>query len=231
MTDAQPTADRPSLEPTQAFEDAFCAPQARSGFMARGWLRLKNRLQARWPVIRRTLPRDLVILLWLGLLAQAFSVAWVMTDSVHTSLAIVVRHAPVQPGQLAVFAYRGQSIPGYRDPDSWTMRLGRALGSEPSTHGPSKGDGFVKYLWGVPGDRIEVAGRRVFLTTSRGRFDMGVAKPASQRGAPLTPVQPGVIPPGYVYMWAPHEDALDSRYSVMGLVPIDSIVGKAVALW
>ena len=30
---------------------------------------------------------------------------------------------------------------------------------------------------------------------------------------------------------APHRDALDSRYSLMGLVPVSSIAGRAVKLW
>jgi conjugal transfer pilin signal peptidase TrbI len=32
-------------------------------------------------------------------------------------------------------------------------------------------------------------------------------------------------------MWAPHLDALDSRYALMGLVPAHTIVGRGIALW
>ena len=180
--------------------------------------------------MRRQLPTDLLILTWLALAAQAFSVAWVMTDSVHTSVALVLKGASVRPGELAVFGYSGEPIPGYYQDDK-LFRLQQALGQTPSSLGPRKGDGFVKYLMGIPGDRIEVEGDHVFLNTARGRFDMGRCKPASRHGHPLAPIAPQVIPPGMVYVWAPHVDALDSRYAVMGLVPRSAIVGKAVPLW
>lgn len=97
--------------------------------------------------------------------------------------------------------------------------------------GPRKGDGFIKYLIGVPGDRVEVVGDRVFLQTRRGRLDMGRCKPATRKGHPLQPIAPQEIPEGYAYVWAPHVDALDSRYSVMGLVPKTAVVGRALRLW
>lgn len=192
--------------------------------------RFRATLIERWPRMRRQLPTDLLILTWLALAAQAFSVAWVMTDSVRTTVALVLKGATVRPGELAVFGYSGQAIPGYYQDDK-LFRLQQALGQTPSSLGPRKGDGFVKYLIGIPGDRIEVDGDRVYLTTARGRLDMGRCKPASRHGAPLTPIEPQVIPPGMVYVWAPHVDALDSRYAVMGLVPRSAIVGKAVPLW
>ena len=33
------------------------------------------------------------------------------------------------------------------------------------------------------------------------------------------------------HLRAPHEDALDSRYALMGLVPVGAIAGKGVPLW
>jgi len=161
-----------------------------------------------------------------ALVAQAYGVAWVMTDSVNTSLVLVLKGAPVSPGQLAVFAYAGESIPEYYS-QGLGYRLQQILGQSPSLEGPRHGDGFVKYLVGVPGDRIEKVGDRVVLHTRQGALDMGLYKPLSRHGHPLKPIEPQVIPAGYVYMWAPHVDALDSRYSVMGLVPARAIVGRA----
>lgn len=192
--------------------------------------RLKARWTQRWPVIRRQLPRDAVILLWLALLCQSMGVAWVMTDSVHASAALVLKGAPVRPGELAVFGYAGGSLEGYY-PDTWLTQLQRSWGLQVSLAGPRRGDGFVKYLIGVAGDRIEVEGDQVYLQTARGRLAMGRCKPTTRKGVPLTPIQPQTIPEGFVYVWAPHVDALDSRYSVMGLVPVTSIVGRAVRLW
>jgi conjugal transfer pilin signal peptidase TrbI len=202
--------------------------------------RLRARLVARWPHIRRQLPRDLLIVVWLGLLAQAFGLAWVSTDSVYVQGALVIKGAPVRPGELAVFLYQGDTVPEYYPAPSVALPgwLGASVDALVGAHadddaraGPKKGTGFVKILWGLPGDRIEVAGDEVFLTNRAGRWSMGKVKPRAKSGAALSPITPQVIPPGYVYMWAPHRDALDSRYSLMGLVPVSSIAGRAVKLW
>jgi conjugal transfer pilin signal peptidase TrbI len=198
--------------------------------------RLRARLVARWPRIRRQLPRDLLIMLWLGLLAQAFGLAWVSTDSVRVQAALVIKGAPVRPGELAVFLYQGDAVPDYYPAPSvalpaWLRALVGANADDDARAGPKKGAGFVKFLWGVPGDRVEVEDDEVFLTNRAGRWSMGKVKPRAKNGAALSPVASQVIPPGYVYMWAPHHDALDSRYSLLGLVPVSSIAGRAVKLW
>lgn len=198
----------------------------------RSWLgRLVSAIAARWPSARKQIPRDLLIVLWLAILANGFGVAWVMTDSVHTSAALVIKGAPVRPGELAVFGYSGSPLPLYYDEDDIGLWLRRMSGNPASRDGPRRGDGFVKYLVGVPGDRIEVVGREVFLHTRTGRIAVGTCKPATRRGVALAPIAPQVIPDGYGYMWAPHADALDSRYAHMGLVPLSAIVGRAVRLW
>lgn len=217
------------MRSTAEVEDAVIVQP--SGWARRVWHRLKDRVVQRWPVIRRQLPRDLAILALVGALATHMSLAWVMTDSVHSTVVLILKGGTPAPGELAVFGYTGQSIDGYYPVNSWT-RLKQALGMTVSSVGPQRGDGFVKYLMGVPGDRIELQGRQVVLVKSDGRrLDLGRCKTHSKTGVALTPIAPQVIPPGYVYMWAPHVDALDSRYALMGLVPATAIVGKAVALW
>jgi conjugal transfer pilin signal peptidase TrbI len=194
------------------------------------WRRLRRRLHDRWPSIKRSLPRDLALLLLLFVVTRHAGVAWVMTDSVNKSMVVVLKGATVRPGELAVFSYSGSAIPGYY-PATWWSELLTPLGWSRPVAGPAKGDGFVKYLLGVPGDRIEVDGRQVWLITPRGRVDAGLCKTHTRKGVPLQPISSQTIPPGYVYMWAPHADALDSRYAVMGLVPAKAINGKAVPLW
>lgn len=194
------------------------------------WQRLRRRARSRWPVIRRTLPRDLAILLVLFLVTRHVALAWVMTDSVHKSIVLVLKGAPARPGELAAFAYSGSQIPGYYS-GLWWWNAAEKVGWAPPPAGPAKGTGFVKYMIGVPGDRIEVDGSQVWVVTPRGRFNGGLCKPSTRRGVALQSIAPQVIPPGSVYMWSPHPDALDSRYAAVGLVPAKSITGRVVPLW
>jgi conjugal transfer pilin signal peptidase TrbI len=224
---AMTLATAPQVEAPAPAATAPNLPRRPRNGLARSLVR---RAAQRWPAIRRDLPRDLVVFVWLILLFNSFGLAWVMTDSVHTSAALVIKGARVQPGQLAVFAYSGQTLPTYYSQDAG-FRVRQWLGQNPTLAGPTKGEGFVKFLIGVAGDRIEVIDDRVFLNTRRGRLDMGRCKPVSRAGVPLTPITSQVIPDGMAYMWAPHVDALDSRYAVMGLVPVSSIVGRGVKLW
>lgn len=192
--------------------------------------RLAQRWAARWPVIRRQLPRDAVIVLWVAVLFQYVAFGPVLTDSVHTSMAVVLKGVPAKPGDLVAFGYQGRPIGGYYA-ENWLTKLQARLGMQVDLTGPARGDAFIKYLVGVTGDRVEVEGDRVYLQTRNGRFFMGVCKPATRRGVPLQPIAAQTIPDGYVYVWAPHVDALDSRYETMGLVPASALYGKAVRLW
>lgn len=203
---------------------------------AASWLvsSIRNRLRARWPAIRRTLPRDLMILLVLAVVSQFFALAYVATDSVHTTMALIIKGAHPLPGEMAVFAYTGQPIEGYYTDNPVTeisRHFAKAAGHTVSLAGPRKGDGFIKYLVGTPGDRIERIDRDFFLVSPRGRFFLGRAKTHTKRGVPLEASPEQVIPQGFVYVWAPHLDALDSRYAAVGLVPASAIVGKAIPLW
>lgn len=195
------------------------------------WQRLRARVILRWPHIKRQLPRDLLLLAVLFALSRFFAIAWVMTDSVHRSMIVVIKHARPAVGELAVFGYSGRSIPHYYE-ENWGTRMWQRLGRTQSLDGPRKGDGFVKYVYGIEGDRIEVQGPQVWLVKKDGRWlDMGRCKPASRSGVPLPCTTSQTIPAGMVYMWAPHPDALDSRYALMGLVPSRDIAGTGVTLW
>jgi hypothetical protein len=192
--------------------------------------RLRDHLRERAPHIRRALPRDMALLLAIVALSRFFAIAVVLTDSVHTRIALVIKGVQPHPGELAVFAYSGQLIPLYY-PESWWTRARRLLGQDVRLDGPRPGDGFLKFLVGVAGDRIDLVDGHVLLTTRQGRLDLGACKATTRHGVALHPIRPQVIPEGYVYVHAPHVDALDSRYSEMGLVPVSSIVGKGIALW
>ncbi len=86
---------------------------------------------------------------------------------------------------------------------------------------------YLKTVRGLPGDLVEVdGGRRVRVN---GKV-LGTAKTHARGGRPLKMARPGVIPPGRFYVHADHVDSHDSRYAEIGLVPLERIRGRGLAL-
>lgn len=81
---------------------------------------------------------------------------------------------------------------------------------------------FFKAIAGLPGDRITVSGRDVYVNG----VAAGRAKPFSFDRKPLDPIAPGVIPEGYVYVRGTSADSFDSRYRSSGLVPMSAVHAK-----
>jgi len=94
-----------------------------------------------------------------------------------------------------------------------------------------KGLTWVKRASGVPGDIVTNVGREFFVNGAA----MGTARTTGKRGVlagqalELGPT--GVIPNGRYYVQGDHEDSLDSRYALMGWVPIERIKGRAVVIF
>ena len=85
----------------------------------------------------------------------------------------------------------------------------------------------MKRVRGLPGEWVEVdAERRVRVN---GVF-IGTAKKHALDGRALVPFKSGVIPPGHYYVHADHADSHDSRYEEIGLIPLERIRGRALAL-
>lgn len=174
-------------------------------------------------IARRRLPWVIVLCLAVLLFSQHFALAYVSTRSVDAHLVLVLKGVPPKRGDLVAFAYAGRPIGGHE-----------------------KGDLFVKYLAGVPGDTIVRNGREFYLN---GR-SLGVAKERSGvsepswisklairlqwadpvKSVPLEASTGGVIPRGMFWVHGTDRDALDSRYAAMGLTPRSSFVGKAVKI-
>lgn len=103
-----------------------------------------------------------------------------------------------------------------------------------------KGDHMVKIVAGVEGDEVrrDENGNVAILRKTdspamhaMGGFSAGKAKPTSRQGRPLTPGPSGVIPPGHYYVYAPNPDSLDSRYSLVGFLTDDDIIGKTYPIF
>ncbi len=79
---------------------------------------------------------------------------------------------------------------------------------------------IAKIVVGVAGDRVEIYNGHVYVNG----IDRGCVLDKSPRSEkPLTPIQPCIIPEGYVYVWAPHLESFDSRYQNMGLIHISRV--------
>ena len=81
---------------------------------------------------------------------------------------------------------------------------------------------FFKRIGGVPGDRVTVSERQVFVNG----VSTGYAKPYTFDRRALDPIVETVIPPGYYYVQGTHPDSFDSRYRASGLVRADRMIGR-----
>ena len=86
---------------------------------------------------------------------------------------------------------------------------------------------FFKQIGGVPGDRVTVIHRQVFVNDR----NVGTAKAATFDRHPLDPIAATVIPAGHYYVQGTHPDSFDSRYSASGLVCADQVIGKVIPLF
>jgi len=84
-----------------------------------------------------------------------------------------------------------------------------------------------KKIIGRAGDFIEVKNSHVFIN---GRV-IGEARKQSTNGTALHPISSGLIPPGFVFAYAPHPDSFDSRYEEFGLINLDWIREKLCPLF
>lgn len=162
----------------------------------------------RFPLARKRLPWVVAAGLALQVISEHLALGCVWTESIPAHLVLILKGTAPRAGELMAYAYEGAEIAGWR-----------------------RGDTFVKFAAAIEGDEVHCEGRRFWALTRRGRIELGLAKPVSRKGMPLAPAAAGVIPPGFVYAYAPHPDALDSRYAIAGLVRREAIVGRAVELF
>lgn len=162
----------------------------------------------RFPLARKRIPWVVASGLAVFVASQHVALAWVWTDSVPATVVLVLKGTAPRAGELMAYAYEGGSIAGWK-----------------------RGDLFVKYAGAMAGDTVHRDGQRFWADTQRGRIDLGVAKAQSRKGLPLAPAPGGVVPPGFIHAYAPHPDALDSRYAIAGLVRREAVLGRAITLF
>ena len=93
--------------------------------------------------------------------------------------------------------------------------------------------GFIKQVVGKGGDQIEIDdSNNIWISSAfiTDRFNAGFIKQFSLLGERLNPLNFQKIPEGYYYVFAPHKDSLDSRYSEIGLIKSTNIIGRAIPI-
>lgn len=113
------------------------------------------------------------------------------------------------------FPERGDYVifhPGY---DAVTKKY---FGEEP--------EAFAKIAFGLPGDLVTREGKDVLVNGER----IVSLKPLTRRGDPLTQGPTGIVPEGCIFAATKHKDGFDSRYSHIGFVCRDRLVGTGQAI-
>lgn len=144
----------------------------------------------------------------LMVLAYSFQAHYIIGLNLSPSLPemffLIAKGEVVHKGQLAAFRWHGQ---GGFYVDQKT---------------------FTKIVRGVEGDVITVnADRKVFINGEL----VATAKDRSSTGKVMEIIAPKVIGKGEIYVYAPHERSLDSRYAVVGLIPTSEIIGRAYPIF
>jgi len=90
-----------------------------------------------------------------------------------------------------------------------------------------KGVIFTKIVRGVPGDVVTRQGREFYVNGDW----VASAKEYSTTGHPLEVGPVGVIPEGQYFVMTHHPDSFDSRYSTVGWIKREQIVGRTISLF
>ncbi len=86
---------------------------------------------------------------------------------------------------------------------------------------------FVKIVKGKADDSVKIIQNKLYINE---QF-LGIVKTKSKLGKPLKPGPTGTIPLDYFFVYSPHKDSYDSRYSDIGWISRASIVGVALPLF
>lgn len=92
---------------------------------------------------------------------------------------------------------------------------------------PFVGMNVIKQVKGISGSRIRYDKHKNMWVDD---FFVGKVREESRKGEPLLGIKDGIIPEGFIFVYAPHEKSFDSRYRAFGLVPLKCIKGFGVPI-
>jgi conjugal transfer pilin signal peptidase TrbI len=78
---------------------------------------------------------------------------------------------------------------------------------------------IAKQVIGLPGDLMTIRNQMLCING----VNYGSIRKTTRSGHPIDSIDGGVIPQGYVFVYAPHPDSYDSRYAEFGLVALSQI--------
>ena len=93
---------------------------------------------------------------------------------------------------------------------------------------PWYGGTLIKKVAGTAGDIIHYDFEGNLWI--RRHLKVGKPKKRAKDGRLLTPLAPGVIPHGQVFIMGEHDRSLDSRYAEVGLIPEHALQGRVIPL-
>lgn len=127
---------------------------------------------------------------------------------------ILFNWTPSLPYHVAVVDYRASSV---SRGDLVVYAFGGPAAS--NAYPGLRRQAFFKRVAGVAGDVVTVHGRDVFVNG----VHCGRARTHTFDRRALSPIEPGVIPPGKVYVMGTGAHSFDSRYREAGLVDVASV--------
>ncbi len=105
-------------------------------------------------------------------------------------------------------------------------------------YSPWYGGRVIKQVVGMEGDSLSYDPSGALQLDALGvnslwigrQLKIGKPKKRSKDGRILTPIKPGGIPKGMVFVSGNHERSFDSRYEELGLIPARDLQGRLIAL-
>jgi conjugal transfer pilin signal peptidase TrbI len=83
---------------------------------------------------------------------------------------------------------------------------------------------IAKQVIGLPGDVMKIRNHTLYING----ISYGSIREKTRSGYSIESINEGVIPEGYVFVYAPHPDSYDSRYAEFGLIAVSQLKEK---LW
>ena len=143
-------------------------------------------------------------------------VCFCIYDLAATYIRFGLTATPSLPYRFFIFYKRQEPSLNVPEHDCYVLFYHEAV----NTH-------VIKHVKGLPGAHLRYDEEGQLWVDG---YCVGKPHATSRAGKKVNRIQPGIIPEGYIFVYAPHDRSFDSRYEDFGLIPIQSIQGVGVAI-